>query len=111
MTELEKLAENIFFECYRGGEPVTEEEAQEMARMELNEKQNRRYEKSDTPRKKVEKVRKVDPNKKRFISCIKTLLEGLGCETIPLTNETDLHFTFENEKYSIKLTKHRAPKK
>ena len=108
--ELEKLAEEIFFECYRAGEPVTDEEAMEMAKMELGEKEVKRYEKADTPRKKVEKVRKVDETKKKFINGFRIYLEGSGCEVQPLKNETDLHFTFEGENYSVKLTKHRAPK-
>ena len=89
---------------------VTFAEAQEMARMELNEKANRRYEKSDAPRKKTEKVRKVDETKKRFINGFRVYLEGSGAKVDPLKNETDLHFTYENENYSVKLIKHR-PKK
>lgn len=109
-TEIEKLAEEIFFECYRAGEPVTGEEAVEMAKMELNEKANRHYEKSDAPRKKTEKVRKVDEVKKKFINGFRVYLEGCGAKVEPLTNETDLHFTYLGENYSIKLSKHR-PKK
>jgi len=82
----------------------------EMAKMELGEKEVKRYEKADTPRKKVEKVRKVDETKKKFINGFRIYLEGSGCEVQPLKNETDLHFTFEGENYSVKLTKHRAPK-
>lgn len=110
MTDFEKLVEEIKFECWKGGEPVTDEEAVEMAKMELNEKNNRRYEKSDTPRKKVKKERKIDETKKRFINGFRVYLQGCGAKVEPLTNETDLHFTFENENYSVKLTKHRAPK-
>ena len=46
MTQLETLANEIMDECEKANEPVTLEEALNMARMELNEKQNRRYEKS-----------------------------------------------------------------
>ncbi len=37
---LEKLATQIFEECQKDGEPVTKEEAFEMAEMELNSKEN-----------------------------------------------------------------------
>lgn len=107
MTKLEKLAEVIKLEFWRSGEPVSDEEALEMAKMELGEKDVKRYEKADTPRKKAKKIRKVDETKKRFINGFRIYLEGIGCKVDPLKNETDLHFTFENESYSVKLTKHR----
>lgn len=110
MTELEKLTAEIMRECEKDGEPVTAQEAEEMARMELGEKTVKRYEKSDKPRKKVVKARKVDPTKKHLINCIRVLLEGLNADVVPLKNETDLHFTFEGDSYTVKLTKHRPPK-
>ena len=62
-------------------------------------------------RKPVKRERKIDSVKQKFIRGIKVFLEGCGAKVEPLTNETDLHFTFENAHYSIKLTKHRPPKK
>ena len=62
-------------------------------------------------RKPAKRERKIDSVKQKFIKGIKIFLEGCGAEVEPLTNETDLHFTFENAHYSIKLTKHRPPKK
>lgn len=107
MTEIERLAQEIYIECKKEGEPISTLESLEMAKMELGEKENRRYEKSDTPRKKAKKVRKIDEAKKRFINGFRIYLEGIGCKVDPLKNETDLHFIFENESYSVKLTKHR----
>lgn len=109
-AEIDALALDIMKEFEGDKDGLTLEEAREMAKMELNEKANRRYEKSDAPRKKTEKVRKVDETKKRFINGFRIYLEGSGCKVEPLKNETDLHFTFENESYSVKLTKHRASK-
>ena len=62
-------------------------------------------------RKPAKRERKIDSIKQIFIRGIKVYLEGCGAKVEPLTNETDLHFTFENAHYSIKLTKHRPPKK
>lgn len=62
-------------------------------------------------RKPAKRERKIDTTKKRFINGIRVYLEGCGAQVEPLKNETDLHFTFENAHYSIKLTKHRPPKK
>ena len=111
MTELERLTAEIMLECEQDGEPVTAQEAEEMARMELGEKAVKRYEKADKPRKPSTRERKVDPTKKHLIGCIRVLLEGLNAQVTPLTNETDLHFTYNGESYSVKLTKHRPPKK
>lgn len=110
MTKLEALANEIYREYEKSDDPVTTLEALEMAKMELNGKVNRRYEKSDAPRKKSVKERKIDETKKRFINGFRVYLEGSGAKVTPLKNETDLHFTFEGESYSVKLTKHRPPK-
>ena len=49
---LEKLAEQIFKEFERDGEPVTKEESLEMARMELGAKEIKNYAQAEKPRKK-----------------------------------------------------------
>lgn len=59
----------------------------------------------------VKRERKIDPVKKQLINNVRILLEGMKANVEPLTNETDLHFTYEGASYSIKLTKHRPPKK
>lgn len=58
----------------------------------------------------VKRERKVDETKKELINAVRVLIEGLGGNTEPLANETDLHFTFKGDSYSVKLTKHRPPK-
>ena len=65
------------------------------------------YAKSDKPRKASTKERKVDETKKRFLNGFRIYLEGCGCEIINLKTETELTFNFENEQYTVKLTKHR----
>lgn len=107
----EKLIKSIMAEAEKDGEPVTREEAEEMAEMELKAKVNiKRYEQADKPRKKAEKVRKVDEPKKHILGCIKTLLEGMQANILSVKTETELSFEYENESYTIKLIKHR-PKK
>lgn len=110
MTELEKLTKEIMTECEKEGEPITEQEALEMAQMELKDKSNRRYEKSDKPRKKSVKARKVDETKKHLLDCCKVLLEGLGVNITALKTETEISFILDEELYTLKLIKHR-PKK
>ena len=65
------------------------------------------YAKSDKPRKTSTKERKVDETKKRFLNGFRVYLEGCGCEIVNLKTETELTFNFENEQYTVKLTKHR----
>lgn len=65
------------------------------------------YAKSDKPRKTSTKERKVDETKKRFLNGFRVYLEGCGCKIVNLKTETELTFNFENEQYTVKLTKHR----
>ena len=106
----EKLIARIMKECAQDGEPVTREEAEEMAEMEIKANSIKRYEKSNKPRKTVKKERKVDATKKRLLMDCKVLLEGLGAEILGVKTETEVAFTFEGEEYSLKLIKHH-PKK
>ena len=76
----------------------------------IPQRPKRKYNKSDKPRKPTTRERKVDEDKLTLITLIEKALSDIA-ETDPRTNETDLHFIFENAHYSIKLTKHRPPKK
>lgn len=106
----EKLIARIMKECEQDGEPVTREEAEEMAEMEIKANGNRRYEKSDKPRKKNTRERKVDDTKKRILTDCKILLEGLGAVVTNIKTETQITFTFGGDEYSLKLIKHRKKK-
>lgn len=70
----------------------------------------KRYEKSDTARKKTTKERKVDEEKKRLLADVKTLLEGLGADITNVKNEAEISFLMNGNDYTFKLIKHR-PKK
>lgn len=106
----EKLAEKIMRECEKDGEPVTLEEALEMAEMEIKAGGLKRYEKSDKPRKQSTRERKVDPTKKKILTNCRVLLQGMGADIVGVKTETEITFTFEGEEYGLKLIKHR-PKK
>lgn len=110
MTKKEKLIEKIMRECEQDGEPVTREEATEMAEMEMKANQTRHYEKSDKPRKASSRVRKVDTTKKRILDNCRVLIEGMGGVTINIKTETEVTFIFDDAEYSLRLVKHR-PKK
>lgn len=111
MDKFEKLVNEIMTEAQADGEPVTREEAEEMAKMELGAKEIKRYEQAEKKeRKPSAKVRKVDEQKKRILSEVKTLLDGMGADVQAVKTETEIAFVFGGDSYTIKLTKHR-PKK
>ena len=110
MTAKEKMILQIMEECEKEDEPVTREEAEEMAEMEIKANGIKRYEKSDKPRKKTTRERKVDETKKKILLGCKCFIEGLGGVVVSIKTETEVKFTFEGEEYTLKLTKHR-PKK
>ena len=70
----------------------------------------RRYEKADKPKKKRKpKERKVDQAKAFILSELHKALEPL----VKITNvktETEISFVYNDEKYTLKLTKHRKEK-
>lgn len=72
--------------------------------------QKRRYEKSDKPRKKAVKERKVDTIKLHLLNEVNALLEDVGATVTSRKTETEVTFTYEGESYTFKLTKHRPPK-
>lgn len=74
-------------------------------------KANRRYEKSDAPRKKTVRERKVDAEKGGLLSAIKTAVETFGGAVVSVKNEAEFSFTFNGNSYTVKLVKHRPPKK
>jgi len=107
----EKLIAEIMRECEKDGEPVTEEEAAAMADMEIKAKGISHYEKSDKPRKQSTRERKVDDVKRRILDECAGLLETLGAIGIETKTETEIMFHFDGAEYSLKLIRHRPPKK
>ena len=76
----------------------------------IPQRPKRKYNKSDKPRKAVERERKVDPDKLTLIQILEKALTDTAVAVDPRTNETDLHFKYNGADYSVKLTKHRAKK-
>lgn len=59
----------------------------------------------------VKRERKIDPDKLALIQIIDNALRGVADSVQDRKNETDLHFAYKDNEYSVKLTKHRPPKK
>ena len=111
MKSLEKLAEEIYAEMARDGEGVTMDDALQMARMELGAKEIKSYVQSSVEKKsRKPRSRKVDEEKGFILGHVESLLRELDAQEISKKTETEIHFTYGENDYTIKLTKHR-PKK
>ena len=103
----EEIVKEIMVEMENDGCPVTKKEAEEMAKMEINSNDIKRYEKSDKPRKASNKERKVDTDKLNLLNLVKlTLEENTSAKDFTLKTETELTFFYMDNFYTFKLTKH-----
>lgn len=107
--DVKALAEIIFKECEKDGEPVTMEEALEMAEMEIKSGDLSRYEKSLEPKKKREpKERKIDQDKKFLLEVLRGRMEEVkDINILGVKTETEISFQYRGDDYTLKLTKHR----
>lgn len=117
----EKLIKQIMIECEKDGEPVTYEEAAEMAEMEIKAKTDcRRYEREEKQNKPTNRTPKIDDEK---VAIIKSVTEQLnrfvksdakeieGAKNIKIANiQKEITFTVGENEYSLTLTKHRKKK-
>lgn len=118
----EKLINEIMKECADDGEPVTREEAAEMADMEIKAKENcRRYESDKRKIRKVTtKEKKVDIEKARLIELLNNCLldTNSGNRDFPfkiesvlvVNDQKEITFNIGENEYSFTLTKHRNKK-
>lgn len=82
------------------------EEGEEMtAKAKKNGTIEREVKKKRPPRE-----RKVDAEKGYILNCIKGLVEQIGGVDTSVKTETELSFVYNDNKYTLKLTKHRPPK-
>lgn len=110
--KFEKLVLEIMRDAETDEEPVTREEAEEMAKMELSAKSERHYEQSAESKPRKPKERKIDEDKKKILTNIKNFLnENILINNMIIKTETELSFEYNNNSYTLKLTKHRPPKK
>ena len=108
----EKLIAQIMEEAEKDGEPVTREEAEEMAEMELKDKKNRRYETADKPKEKKKREVKLDDVKVEFIKELVSIFDyqKMANEVQIVNPQREISFRIGEDNYSLTLTKHRPPK-
>lgn len=115
-TEAEIQKNMRVFDCTREEvlQMFADDESGEMTpeQAELEKKAKtmpRRYETSDKPRKKAERVRKVDEIKKGLLDLVLDALQ----DTVKITgilNERAADFEYMGNSYTIKIIKHNPPK-
>lgn len=114
-ADIQKMMKRLKCSREEAIELIKSDESDEMTpeQAELEKKakaMGRRYEQSDKPRKKVEKVRKVDTVKKSLLDLVLDALQ----DTVKITeikNELACEFEYNGEKYGLKITRHRPKKK
>lgn len=83
---------------------------EEGEKMTENAKKLKRYEKGENARKKSTRERKVDTVKKYLLDLVVKGLVG-EVQQIEYQNEVSISFVYNEDNYSLKLTRHRPPKK
>lgn len=113
MDKREKLIEKIMAECEADGEPITRQEAEEMADMEIKANGLKNYTQAEVEKKpKKKREVKKDATKIEIIKNIYNLLLTTDLSDVTIENEQrEITFTLNNENYSLVLTKHRPKKK
>ena len=116
--KLEKLVKEIMRSALADGEPVTEEEAIEMAKMELGAKENVTYNTADKTEKKAEPKKRnviVSDEKKELFNTILANLDrviGVERENIAVLKENKLiEVKIGDRKFKIDVIEERKPKK
>ena len=107
---LEKLAKQIFDECAKEGEPITIEEAQEMAQMEINAKGIKIGARATEPKAKKEKkqrIAQVSQEKQDLFSLIWEVLSNYyeNCEI--LTNNKLISVQIGKKTFKIDIIEQR----
>ena len=112
MTNFEKFVKKIMKEAEKDGEPLTEEEAIEVAKLEIKANSNKTYilaeneDKSGQKQKKPRKVKK-DAEKLKIIQALYDKLIEIGYDA---TIENDVQKIKIGEDFTVTLTKHRKKK-
>jgi hypothetical protein len=112
MDKREKLIEKIMAEYAADGEPITREEAEEVADMEIKANGLKNYTQAEVEKKpKKKREVKKDATKVTFIHYLEEWLLTTSVEDVTIVNEQkEITFRINGEDYSLSLIKHR-PKK
>lgn len=107
----EKLINQLMVEAEKDGEPITREEAEEMADMEIKANGIKDYAQSSEKKPRKKREIKLDPTKVNFIHHLEEWLSSTNVENVTIVNEQkEISFDIKGENYSLSLIKHRKAK-
>ena len=108
---LEKLAKQIFDECAKEGEPITMEEAQEMAQMEINAKDINLGARAIEPKAEKEKKHRIAQVSAEKMELFSLLWEGLfnyyGENAEIVKNNKEISIKVGEKCFKIDIVEHR----
>lgn len=110
MDKKEKLILSIMKSAEADGEPISREEAEEMAEMEIKAKGITEYAQAEKKPRKKREVKK-DAIKIALIERLSDFIQREVASYVEITNgQRTIEFVLNGENYSITLTKHRKKK-
>ena len=109
MDKKEKLILSIMKLAEADGEPITREEAEEMAEMEIKAKGITEYAQAEKKPRKKREVKK-DATKITLIKRLADFMQEIATNVEVTNDQRTIEFVVMGENYSITLTKHRKKK-
>ena len=111
MDKREKLIQTLMAEAEKDGEPITREEAEEMALMEIKANGIKDYAQAEEKKPRKKREVKLDETKVNFIHYLEEWLLTTDVENVTIVNEQkEISFDIKGENYSLSLIKHRLKK-
>ena len=109
MDKKEKLILSIMKSAEADGEPISREEAEEMAEMEIKAKGITEYAQAEKKPRKKREVKK-DATKITLIKRLADFMQEIAADVEITNDQRTIEFVVMGENYSITLTKHRKKK-
>lgn len=109
LMTLEKLAKQIFDECAKEGEPITMEEAQEMAQMEINAKGIKIGARA-TEKEKKQRIAQVSAEKMALFSLLWEGLSNCYENAEIVKNNKEISIKVGEKCFKIDIIEHRTKK-
>lgn len=109
MDKKEKLILSIMKSAEADGEPISREEAEEMAEMEIKAKGITEYAQAEKKPRKKREVKK-DETKITLIKRLADFMQEIATDVEVTNDQRTIEFVVMGENYSITLTKHRKKK-
>lgn len=110
MDKKEKLILSIMKSAEADGEPITREEAEEMAEMEIKAKGITEYAQASEKKPRKKREVKKDATKIALIKRLADFMQEIATDVEVTNDQRTIEFVVMGENYSITLTKHRKKK-